>query len=382
MDTNSKHHSLAAIIVLLVTSLACSLSSNSTPSINTAIVPSSSQIPGISTSSIPLGKIFFSAVSISTSITPSSSSSSRVYSMNPDGSELTQLTLDDGIVLLFEVSPTGNKIAIITFSPSTWLLSMSILDKTGERVTLPINLSVESNIVWSPTGDQLVFDYGDIYKINSDGTELVNLTNSPGSIDSDPEWSPDGKRIVYVSNYDVNVTRLCIMDSNGNNSQILTNFPKTVYYGNVDLLVSSKSPNWAPDGQHIVFISNFSGEAQIYIIDALNPNTNPLISLTEQNYYHLDYLRQPSWSPDGKYILFSASDGIYVVSVDGNTLTKVTEGANITPPLHWSPDGQWIGFLSNTVSSTIGLFIIRPNGNDLRLIKVFPDKDILQFSWK
>ncbi len=399
MDTNSKHIR-AAIIVLLVTGLACSFSSSSTPSINTTIEPTSSLIPGVSTPSMPLGKIVFSATSLSTSNTPSSSSSSRVYSMNPDGSELIQLTLDDEVVFSFAVSPINNDIAILSYSPSGFQ-GITILDTTGGRVNISDEGTTE--FVWSSNGDQLAFVCGtnnmrDICRINSDGTESVNLTNSPDWDDSDPQWSPDGNRIAYVSQYippnsvvykDSYGTQLLMMDSDGANAQLFINLPQTVYYGNINMKVNSHSPDWAPDGQHIVFISNLRGENQIYVIDALNPNTNPYINLTEQSNYRMDYLSQPFWSPDGKYILFSAyainpgRDSIYVVSADGSTLTKVTEDSNITPPPpQWSPDGQWIGFLAYTTSGLRGLFIIRPNGNDLRLIKVFPDKDIQQFSWK
>jgi TolB protein len=74
-----------------------------------------------------------------------------------------------------------------------------------------------------------------------DDLKMVNLTNHPAS-DYQPQWSPDAKRIVFVSSRDDANGEIYVMNDDGSGVTRLT-----------DNVLADHSPDWSPDGQHILF---------------------------------------------------------------------------------------------------------------------------------
>jgi uncharacterized repeat protein (TIGR01451 family) len=172
----------------------------------------------------------------------------------------------------------------------------------------------------------------DIFLMNPDGTGEVNLTNRQGS-DYDPAWSPDGKKIAFVTlrGFD-GKTKIYVMNADGTD-------PKNLSYSSSE----DSAPAWSPDGTKIAFVSyGINFPPRIYVMNADGTGRKPISDI--------EYVGTPSWSPDGQTIIFTAlgrSSEIWAARVDGSSTVRLTNNAwNDLMPVY-SPDGTKIAFVSD-----------------------------------
>ena len=231
---------------------------------------------------------------------------------------------------------------------------------------LMVNVDAQARIAFMSDRD----GNAEIYVMNADGKNTRRLTNHP-DVDFQPSWSPDGKRIAFMSDRDGHVNirdapqyEIYVMDADGGNQLNLTNDPN-----------NDGSPSWSPDGKRIVFSSdrdnNRDHNIEIYVMDADGGNQQRLTNnLTEDQH--------PSWSPDGKRIAFSARrDGhfenefgityeIYVMDADGGNEQRLTENRNNDWNSSWSPDGKRIAFMSDRKGDVVNwdIYVMDADGGN------------------
>ncbi len=106
-----------------------------------------------------------------------------------------------------------------------------------------------------------------------------------------------------------------------------------------------RSPQFAPDGQRVSFVSTRSGYPEVWVSDA--PTTLPRRLTSLQS----NLVDRPAWSPDGQRLVFEAHHGgashLYLMQADGTGLHRLTAGPNAHVAPGWSRDGRWIYFGAN-----------------------------------
>lgn len=258
------------------------------------------------------------------------------------------------------------------------------------------------DIMLMMTGERGVFDtriayvqsmgngVKEIFYCDFDGSNPVQVTRD-NSIALSPSWSPDQSQIAYVSYrdgkpkvYGVNVltganyviagfpglnitpawrpgrNELAVTLSKDGaqdiylvtpNGQVVQKFG--VGYGSS----ISVSPDWAPDGKKFTYVSNESGNPQIYVFDVTSGQKKRLT-------FSGKYNTSPAWSPKGDWIAYAAGEGgeysICIMHPDGSDNHVVTSGGRNEAPC-WSPDGRMIAY-SSTKMGGPSIRIMYANG--------------------
>ncbi|HXG95752.1 MAG TPA: Ig-like domain-containing protein [Gemmatimonadales bacterium] len=216
---------------------------------------------------------------------------------------------------------------------------------------------VSRAITWSPDGRTIAFAGAgtdtttktEIYGMKVDGSGLTRLTFGTASA-WDPDWSPDGSRIAFVSDRS-GTSEIHVMNADGSGVKQLTN------------IQGALAPAWSPDGRRIAF--TLAGN----IIYVMNADGSGLSRLSDPNASDHD----PAWSPDGAKIVFGTyREGnysvIYSMNADGSGATRLTEGSQPT----WSPN-QRIAFVQGAGTSSAQLWAINDDGSSLTRLGGSPE---------
>ena len=231
------------------------------------------------------------------------------------------------IALLPAVTPDGSAVAFTSYrrnKPEVFVQAPAgqpkLLVSEGEMVT---------GIAYSRDGKRIAYSVAEddkgtqIWVANADGSGARALTDSPYFINSSPTWSPDGKRIAFVSNRGGS-PQIYVMTAEGTEVKRLT------FKGNYN-----QTPDWSPRGDLIAFTAR--DERNAFDLFTVNVGTGEIRRLTQDEGNN----EEPAFSPNGRLILFSSdrtgSMRLYVMTVDGENQLALPmgEGTFLNPA--WGP---------------------------------------------
>lgn len=241
----------------------------------------------------------------------------QIFTMNPDGTDVQQVTDTNSDNYFSSWSPDGQRIVFDSNRNDDF--NLYVMDADGSNVVqITTAFGEDSFGQWSPDGRQLTFvsnrsGQRDIYLVNVDGSDERQLTFSD-SDDNHPTWSPNGEFIVFESDRN-GVYQLFGITPDGTEEWQITN--------NV---FDSYSPTWSEVSPELVF-SGYDGEtAGIYTIDYHGYKLNQVTDVPFAISTFSDF------SPDSGQIIFesdmSGDREVYRIDTDGANMVNLTNSIN------------------------------------------------------
>jgi TolB protein len=235
----------------------------------------------------------------------------------------------------------------------------------GDARNLTRNKAEDTFPAWSPDGKKIAFisdrdGRPNVYVMDADGKRVKQVTTEKGEKDwcSCPSWSADGKKIACCRYRDGKGVDTAVMDADGSN------------------LKSVRENTWdaafSPDGKKIAYTIWTDKGFKVGVMDADGGNAKEFATNdnTAGNVY-------PAWSPDGKKIAYTDIDGaaleIHVCDADGSNIKKLSGVGGYNMAAAWSPDGKTIAFTHSDGSGPASLYLMDADGSNAREVATCKD---------
>jgi tol-pal system beta propeller repeat protein TolB len=258
----------------------------------------------------------------------------QVCIMNADGSDYRRLTTKTDVRNFYpSLSPDGRSVIYSRFRQQNIIeiIEHRLADGDEHRLTDKLGIATAPDI--SPDGKSIVFmlwtadkEQYEVWVMDRDGSDPHRIRKIVGW---DPSWSPNGQQILFAATDPSDGTnQLFVMDANGANKTRVSSLPS----------IRGRS-DWSPDGSQIVTYSGEAWKRNVFIMNADGSGSHRL-SPDGGN------AQGPSFSPDGKWVVFTAyydlygddhGCEIYVIRTDGTDLRRLTNNDYCDYQPRWGP---------------------------------------------
>ena len=324
--------------------------------------------------------------------------------ISPDGKMVAYVASHGGKAQIFVRQITGGRAVALTDGAANavwprWKPDGSALVYTsdGTAFTIPplggsptalIPKSASGSYVfceWSPSGSTIVCANtvdGALYLAGANGENVRRLTPPSDDVLHSVSWSPDGKRIAYVSG------NFQFVDWGGNLGNLAASsiWVRPISGGSpvriTDAIHLNTSPVWTPDGGRVLFVSSLGGTRDIYA-QKVNGNSDavgaPVRLTTGLNPHTI------SLSADGRHLAYSAfttTANVWSASLHGfdpippASMREITFGNQTIEAMSVSPDGHWLAYDSN-LSGNSDIYKISVEGGEPQQLTHDPADDFV-----
>lgn len=228
---------------------------------------------------------------------------------------------------------------------------------------------------WSPDGKKIVFvrydhDAMELEMLDVESGNVTPLTQNKG-VNVEPRWSPDGTRIAFVTTqfegrFNVAILTVATGAIERVTPQHNSGLPRYYY----DVYDQYLSPTWSPDGSQLIIISNRGhiwGAGTFWRLSLKDP-----AAMKEIHDEETSWRARPDWSHDGHRVVYSSYVGrqrnaLWLTTDDGGHPFQLTYGDYDATAPRWSADGSKIAYISNEGGNTSLWTIDLPGGKRTKL---------------
>ncbi|MCY3743422.1 MAG: hypothetical protein OXH00_20610 [Candidatus Poribacteria bacterium] len=271
---------------------------------------------------------------------------------------ISLMLLYGNICSVFSEAPATAKIVFSSFRDGNTEIYLMNPDGS-EQVNLTHAPSDDFFPVWSPTGEQILFASDrirvhDLYLMDPDGANVRRVFRKVAHREH-PTWSPDGKRIAY-ERVEFDERWIYIANIDGTNEE---------------RIILGRYPAWSPDGTEIAFFTGLAGHTRIWLF---NLRTRRQKSLLPDD--AIQWMWYPAWSPSGAklafawlnhfpFIGFVERQTIYIVNRDGTGIEQIVDeaGPRANEPA-WSPSGDMLLYSQRLENNRSQIFKIALAGGE------------------
>ncbi|MDQ3987264.1 MAG: hypothetical protein M3280_12310 [Actinomycetota bacterium] len=202
----------------------------------------------------------------------------------------------------------------------------------------------------------------EIFTMRSNGTRQRRLTRSNLYLDATSriEWSPHGNEMSFDAGQEGGGEIVVVHTRSMRRRTVFSDDPNGSYVG-------PQTPDWSPDGRHVVFATAWG---DLFVVGSDGSEAQRIATSKGRDTY-----KWPAWSPDGEGIAFTCEcprsrRGLYVIKPDGSDLRRVTPGLAHQPD--WSPRGEWLAF-SGGSRGTPQIYVVTAEGGKKRRLTETPE---------